>query len=246
MPSVFQYFSDDGSPMRALAIVHQEDAGPGVFADEMRERGVELDEWTLSVRGTAPPREIAEYDAVLTFGGAMHADQEDRHPWLRFEKDFLAAMLDDGMPILAVCLGSQLLAEAAGGSAKRASKPEIGWHRVEVADEADAVIGALAPRFEAFQWHSYEALPPEGAAILASSDVCTQAFRIGERAWGIQFHAEVTAADAGKWIDDLRSDEDAVRIGVDPEALRAETDEKIAGWNRIGRELCGRFLDAIA
>ena len=56
----------------------------------------------------------------------------------------------------------------------------------------------------------------------------------------------MTAADAEKWIDDYRSDEDAVRIGVDPEALRAETREKIGDWNRLGRELCGRFLDAIA
>lgn len=233
--------------MRALAVVHQADAGPGVFADEMRERGVELEEWMLSERGTGPPREIAEYDAVLTFGGAMHADQEDRHPWLRFEKDFLAAMLDDGMPLLAVCLGTQVLADAAGGEARRASKPEIGWFEVEVTDEgaSDPVIGPLAPSFSSFQWHSYEAVPPEGAAILARTPVCPQAYRIGERAWGIQFHAEVTAADVDKWIDDYRSDEDAVRIGIDPEALRAETDEKIAEWNRVGRELCGRFLEAI-
>jgi GMP synthase (glutamine-hydrolysing) len=233
--------------MRVLAIVHQPEAGPGVFADEIRDRGVALDEWILAERGTAPPVEIAEYDAVLTFGGAMHADQEDRHPWLRFEKDFLAAILDDGMPILAVCLGCQLLAEAGGGTARRASEPEIGWHEVEVteAGSADPVIGPLPPSFTAFQWHSYEAIPPEGAEVLARSPVCSQAYRIGERAWGIQFHAEVTAADASKWIADYRSDEDAVRLGVDPEALRADTDQRIADWNRLGRELCGRFLDAI-
>jgi GMP synthase (glutamine-hydrolysing) len=234
--------------VRALAIVHQPDAGPGVFADEMRERSVELDEWRLSERGAGPPREIADYDAVLTFGGAMHADQEDRHPWLRFEKDFLDAMLDDGVPLMAVCLGTQLLAEAAGGSARRASEPEIGWHDVEITEEGarDPVIGPLAPRFTGFQWHSYEALPPDGAAILARSPVCGQAYRVGERAWGIQFHAEVTAEDADRWIDDYRSDEDAVRIGVDPDALQAETREKIADWNRLGRELCGRFLDTLA
>ena len=234
--------------MRALAIVHQPDAGPGVFAAEMRDRGVQLDEWLLSERGTSPPAEIAEYDAVLAFGGAMHADQEDRHPWLRFEKDFLAAILDDGMPILAVCLGCQLLAEAAGGEVRRASQPEIGWHQVEVteAGATDPVIGPLAPGFTAFQWHSYEAIPPDAAAILARSPVCSQAYRIGERAWGIQFHAEVTAADVGRWIDDSRSDEDAVRIGVDREALRGETEERIAAWNRLGRDLCGRFLDAVS
>lgn len=233
--------------MRALAIVHQADAGPGVFADEMRERGVELHEWMVAERGTAPPLEIAEYDAVLTFGGAMHADQEQRHPWLRFEKDFLAAILDDGMPILAVCLGCQVLAEAAGGSARRAAEPEIGWHEVEVTPEgrSDPVLGPLAPGFTAFQWHSYEAVMPGEAVILARSPVCAQAYRIGELAYAIQFHAEVTPADAEKWIDEYREDEDAVRIGIDPEVLRAETGERIEDWNRLGRELCGRFLDAI-
>ncbi len=228
--------------------MHQPDAGPGVFAEEMRDRGVDLDEWALSERGAGPPLEIADYDAVLTFGGAMHADQEERHPWLRFEKDFLAAMIDDGMPVLAVCLGTQLLAEAGGGSAGRAREPEIGWFEVEVTDEGahDPVIGPLAPSFTAFQWHSYEAIPPENAAILARSPVCPQAYRIAERAWGIQFHAEVTAADAESWIDDYRSDDDAVRIGVDPDALRAETRERIGEWSRLGRELCGRFLEFVA
>jgi hypothetical protein len=89
-------------------------------------------------------------------------------------------------------------------------------------------------------------VPPAGAVILARSPVCSQAYRIGDRAWGIQFHAEVTAADAEKWIGEWREDEDAVRIGLDPEALLAETREKIAGWNRFGRKLCGRFLDAAA
>jgi GMP synthase (glutamine-hydrolysing) len=234
--------------MRALAIVHQREAGPGVFAEETRDRGVELDEWLLSERGSSPPAEIADYDAVLTFGGAMHADQEEQHPWLRFEKDFLAAMLDDRMPLLAVCLGCQLLAEAAGGKVRRASRPEIGWHEVEITEAGsdDPVIGPLAPGFTGFQWHSYEAVPPEGAAVLARSPVCSQAYRIGERAWGIQFHAEVTAANAGEWIDDSRSDEDAVRVGVDREALRAETNRRIPEWNRLGRELCGRFLEVVA
>jgi GMP synthase-like glutamine amidotransferase len=131
--------------------------------------------------------------------------------------------------------------------ARPAREPEIGWLEVEITDEgaADPVIGPLAPSFTGFQWHSYEAVPPQGAAILARSPVCAQAYRIGERAWGIQFHAEVTAGDLAHWIDDYRSDGDAVRIGIDPHALRAETEGKIADWNRLGRELCGRFLDAV-
>lgn len=202
----------------------------------------------MSRRGERPPGEIAAYDAVLTFGGRMHADEEDSHPWLRFEKDFLAAIVEDGVPILAVCLGSQLLAEAAEGSARRASHPEIGWHRVEVTEEGgrDPLLGPLAPEFTAFQWHSFEFVPPPGAAVLARSTVCAQAYRVGELAWGIQFHAEVTERDAIGWAERFEEDEKAVEMGLDPDALSAAIRERIGAWNQLGRELCGRFLDVAA
>jgi GMP synthase (glutamine-hydrolysing) len=229
--------------MRALAIVHQRDAGPGVFADAFDSQGVELEQW-YRAESDEPPSDPGDYGAVLSFGGAMHADQEDRHAWLADEKVLLGELLDSGVPLLGVCLGSQILAEAAGGKARRARAPEIGWYDVEVTPEGadDPLLGALAPRFEAFEWHSYEFdLPPE-ATPLARTDLCLQAYRIGASAWGIQFHAEVSAADAESWIDDFRSDEDAVRTGLDPEALRARTQERIGAWNELGRAFCERFL----
>jgi GMP synthase-like glutamine amidotransferase len=228
--------------VRVLSIVHQADAGPGVFAQALRELEVEHDQWLLPTGGP-PPRAPSEYDAVMVFGGAMHADQEDEHRWLREEKALLRELVERGTPLLGVCLGSQLVAEAAGGEARRAARPEIGWHEVEVTPDAadDRLLAPLAPRFTAFQWHSYEFTLPPGATPLARSDVCLQAFRRGN-VMGIQFHAEVSAQDAEAWIDDYRSDEDAVRIGVDPDALRRRTRESIAGWNETGRELCKRWL----
>ena len=106
-----------------------------------------------------------------------------------------------------------------------APEPEIGWHDVTLTAEGadDPLLAPLAPGFEAFEWHSYEFGLPAGATPLARSAACLQACRLGEAAWAIQFHAEVTAKDAEAWIDDYRSDEDAVRIGLDPDALRAET-----------------------
>jgi GMP synthase (glutamine-hydrolysing) len=208
----------------------------------MRARGIEHDVWERS-EAESPPADPAGYDAVMVFGGAMHADQEEQHPWLREEKSLLRNLLDRGVPLLGVCLGSQLLAQAAGGSARRASAPEIGWHDVELTPEGarDPVVGSLAPRFTAFQWHSYEFTLPPGATALARSDVCLQAFRLGN-AIGIQFHAEVSPGDADAWIVDYRSDEDAVRIGVDPDELRRRTDESIGAWNDAGRTLCEAFL----
>jgi GMP synthase-like glutamine amidotransferase len=231
--------------MRVLAIVHQRDAGPGVFADAIRSCGVELDTW-MRAESDSAPADPAGYDAVLIFGGAMHADQEDLHPWLRDEKELLVDLLGRGVPLLGVCLGAQLLAEAGGAVPRRASEPEIGWHEVVLTPEGakDSLLAPLAPDFEAFQWHSYEFSLPPGATPLARSDVCLQAYRIDRSAWGIQFHAEVSPADAEAWIDDYRSDEDAVRIGIDPEALRQRTRAAIGAWNAIGAGLCERFLQA--
>jgi GMP synthase (glutamine-hydrolysing) len=229
--------------MRVLTIVHQRDAGPGVFAEAIREAGGALDEWTLAER-PQPPGDPLGYDAVLVLGGAMNVDEGERHGWIAEEESLLRELLAREVPLLGLCLGGQLLAAAAGAEPRRASRPEIGWHRVEVtaAGEDDSLLGPLAPSFEAFQWHSYEFPLPAGAVPLASSEVCLQAARLGERAWALQFHPEVSRADALHWVEDYRGDPDAVRIGIDPAVLGPETGAKIGAFNDLGRNLCRRWL----
>jgi len=233
--------------MRTLAISHQRDAGPGVFADAVAAAGHELDVWHVA-ETDSPPADPRTYGAVMTFGGSMHPDQGAVYPWLDPEVRVLADLIEREVPLLGVCLGSQLLARAAGGDVRRAPEPEIGWHPVELtaAGTDDPLLGPLAPGFEAFGWHSYEVVPPAGATLLATSPVCGQAYRVGASTWGIQFHAEVSAQDAATWIDDYESDPDAVAIGVDPDALHAQTRTRISAFNQLGRELCGRFLAAAA
>ena len=230
--------------MQILAIVHQRDAGPGVFAEAIDQSGAELDSWLLPEE-PGPPGDPLGYDAVLVLGGAVHPDQGADNNWLAVEKALLRELLARGVPLLGLCLGGQLVAAAAGATPRRAARPEIGWHRVRLSDAGreDPLLAPLAPGFEAFQWHSYEFPLPPGAVALAESDVCLQACRVGAKAWAIQFHPEVSAADARAWIDDYRSDPDAIRIGIDSKALWAESEGKIAAFNQLGRELCGRWLE---
>jgi GMP synthase (glutamine-hydrolysing) len=227
-----------------LALVHERTAGPGVFAEAVRASGGELDTWWVP-GGGPPPREVQEYGAVLSFGGAMHPDQEAAHPWMTEEKALLARLVADGRrPVLGVCLGAQLLAAATGGEVRPLPRPEVGWHEVSLLGPArdDPLMAPLAPGFRALEWHSYELALPPGAVALARSSACLQAFRIGERAWGIQFHAEVTGADVEAWIDDDRTASEQARLGLEPESLRGAVRASISGWNQLGRDLCGRFL----
>lgn len=226
--------------MRALSIVHQRDAGPGVFDDSIRSRDTTLETWIPPEVETPPdPR---DFDAVLTFGGAMNAADEEA--WLDRERDVLRAAIGAGTPLLGVCLGAELVAQAAGAEVRRAGAPEIGWLEVETTDAgAEDPVLSCAPRtFEAFQWHSFEFALPEGATELARSAVCSQAFRLGST-WAVQFHPEVTLADAELWIGDYRGDPDAVAMGLDPERLRVETRKRIDGWNELGRRICAGFLE---
>jgi GMP synthase (glutamine-hydrolysing) len=219
--------------VRVLSIVHELDAGAGVFGA-----------YPTWVPGSQPPPDVRDADALMIFGGSMHVDQNDEHRWMDPEKVFIRTALDRGTPILGVCLGSQLLAEAAGAQPERMAEPEIGWYDVQItaAGAADPVIGPLAPSAELFEWHHYAAPLPPGGVELARTPACVQAFRIeGKPAWGLQFHAEVTRENLSSWLDGWNEAE-AAHTSFDPEAIRAASEERIEEQNEIGRGLAERFL----
>ncbi len=224
--------------MNVLAIIHGEEVRSGVFGEVVEERGHRLEEWSLAW-GRPPVRPVDDYGAVLVFGGAMHADQDDRHPWLREENLLLQRLLATRTPLLGVCLGAQLLAKAAHAPVGPAAEPEIGWFEVELlpAAEEDPLFEGLPKRFHAFQWHYYTYGLPAGARELARSAGCTQAFGLGELAWGIQFHAEVTRRQVDAWIESSGDE-----LPLPAAELGRQLDERMAGWNTLGRSLCDSFL----
>lgn len=226
--------------MAVLAVIHHDHARSDVFGEAVRARGLELVEWNIASKGPPPPQD--DYEAVLVFGGAMHVDQEERHPWLRLEDDLLRRLVRARVPLLGVCLGGQLVAKALGATVAPAANPEIGWYEVELTSEAedDPLFSALPKRFDAFQWHLYAFGLPAGAVPLAQNASCLQAYRAGDLAWGIQFHAEVWRETVAAWLEIARHDQNGE---VDFERLEAETAEKIERWNDLGKVLATRFVD---
>ena len=230
--------------MRVLSVVHDpaHTGGGGLFEKVVAERGDTLDRWVVA-NGEAVRGDPSLWDAVMVFGGAMHPDQDAEHPWLGREVDFIAEALSQGVPTIGVCLGAQLVARAAGAGVGPADRPEVGWFTVELSDDGarDPVVGVLPPRVDAFQWHYYTFELPDGAVQLASNANARQAYRLGDRAWAIQFHAEVERHMLDRWF--VEGEDELPKPRAE---LEAETDRLLGGWNAHGRALCGAFLDEAA
>lgn len=140
-----------------------------------------------------------EVAGAVVMGGPMNVDEVERFPGLAAEREWLAAAVERGMPVLGVCLGAQLLARALGAKV-RPGEAEIGFAPVEIADRDDPLLGALAPRAEVLHWHGDVFGLPDGAQHLASSQrTACQAFRVGN-AWGVLFHPEADLALVEAWL----------------------------------------------
>ena len=223
--------------MRVLSVTHGPSVPGGVFDDEVETAGHSLERWSVPLGATSDP--ARSYDAVMVFGGSMHPDQDARFAWLEREEEFLREALAARVPVVGICLGAQMLARAAGAKVGPADAPEIGWLDVELTTlgRADAVLGVLPPRARVFQWHHYTFGVSHDAAELARSEVCPQAFRLQQPAWGIQFHAEVTLPMIEAWAT-----EDPDDLPMPADELVATSTTEIASSNAQGRALCAAFL----
>jgi GMP synthase (glutamine-hydrolysing) len=229
--------------MRVLSVVHEpgETGGGGLFETTVERRGDELVRWVIP--DGAAPGEPSSFDAVMVFGGAMHPDQDAEHPWLPQEAAYLEETLAAGVPLLGVCLGSQMIARAAGSAIGPSVAAEVGWHAIELTEEgrSDPVLGTLPATVEAFQWHYYGWQLPTGGVLLARNDAAPQAFRLGARVWGVQFHPEVTRQMLEAWFA-----HGAAELPQPAAEMRRELDDRLGPWNTHGRTLCEAFLDHAA
>lgn len=240
---------------RALILKHVPFEGPARIAPLLEARGYTLELRELH-RGDAVPRALAAGELLVLMGGPMGVGDIDdaRWPFLRRELQLLERCIAEDAPVLGVCLGAQLLAAAAGADVQPMKDAggrrvyEIGWASLRFTDDAAsaALLAGLPRRATMLHWHGDGAALPSGARLLASTDVCeNQAFALGSRQFGLQFHCEVDAAGIEGF---LLSDAEFVRSAYGDgavERIRQDTQEYIEDFHVVGDRLLGNLIDAM-
>ena len=189
-----------------LVVVHEDHAGLGRLGDLV---GCRIDERRPD-RGDGLPTDARGHDGLVVLGGSMAAWDDEVAPWLPATRRLMAAAVEDGVPTLGICLGAQLLALATGGRVERGDAGlEVGLVPLELTAEAaaDELMGAvrqrLGGRMSVPEWHqdAITELPPGAVVLVTGARYPHQGFRLGERAWGVQYHPEVTVEDWQDWMD---------------------------------------------
>ncbi|KAA3639294.1 MAG: type 1 glutamine amidotransferase [Armatimonadetes bacterium] len=222
--------------MRILVLENDPVVPPGRLATEAATAGHEI----VMVRLHQGDRidDAGHYDAIVVLGGGMGSYEEDAYPFLVDEKQFLVEAVDRGVPVLGLCLGSQLLADALGGRVYLADTPEVQLCRAEIEVEDDPVAMALGST-DALLFHRDTFVLPPGATVLAKTTDFIHAFRIGSGV-GVQAHPEVTRDTALAWIDSPESADIVEGAGVDRAELRA----RVAGAEEALSDLATSFFSA--
>ena len=189
------------SRMRVLHIQNEVTDPCVLFTEELEAKGMEV-ATVHAYAGERLPDTLDGYDGMVAGGGLVDTHQAEEHPWMQQEMRLIAEAVDRSVPFIGLCLGAQLLTEATGGEVYRCEPHEIGWTPVELAPAAagDPLFGGLPESFLAMQWHFYACRVPEDGAELMRNPVCTQALRVGEAAWGTQFHIEVNRTSLETWL----------------------------------------------
>jgi GMP synthase-like glutamine amidotransferase len=233
--------------MRALVIQHVAVEGPGVLEPLLRQHGWQLETVALYA-GAQLPEQPQSYQAILVLGGPMGVDDEVAYPFLRTEHHFLQQAIAQEVPLLGICLGSQLLAKALGARVYRNPCKEIGWYTVELspATRTDPLFTGVASPLQVFQWHGDAFDLPSGATALASSPLCThQAFRYGKQVYGVLFHLEVTPETIRTWLATFTEELVSVRSYIDPERILADMPRYLEAYRQSSTQVWTNLMERL-
>jgi GMP synthase (glutamine-hydrolysing) len=186
-----------------------------------------------------------QYLGLVVMGGPMNVDEVEKHPFLGDDMRWIRQTIEAGMPLLGICLGSQLLAKACGARVYPGPVKEIGWYPLElsVAAAEDRLFAGCGRTSTVFQWHGDTFDLPPGAIHLAQSALYrNQAFRIGPSAYGLQFHIEMTAEMIEDWLSESGNCGELASLDyIDPELIRQKTAHELPGLQTLADKVLGRF-----
>lgn len=185
-----------------------------------------------------------DFDWLIVMGGPMNIHEHAAYPWLVAEKQLIRSAIEAGKVVLGICLGSQLIADQLGGAVTPNGESEIGWFDVSLnaAGRASPLLTDWPESFTTFHWHGDTFAIPPGATHLMSSQACAhQGFVSGTRVIGLQFHPEITAADARVWFEHERPT--PARYVQTPEFILADVG-RFAANNRLMLQLLDRLASA--
>ena len=237
-------------PRRALVLAHEPQGTSALVGERLAQRGFDVHEHVVTPdldrpNDPVPFPDFADYDVVVPMGSIRSLTNTDEiDEWIFDELDRVRAAHEQGMPMLGVCFGAQLLAAALGGSVERAPVTEIGWY--EIRDPDASLNGARNPLGPGpwFQWHHDRFTPPPDAEILAVNDNAVQLFRLG-RCVGTQFHPEVTYAHVESFLTGSDA-QDLAEHGVSSTELLASLRHHEDRNARQCAALVDWFLDDVA
>jgi GMP synthase-like glutamine amidotransferase len=228
--------------MKPLLCLRQQANVPlGIIEGVLSEKKVEwryADCWT----GADLP-DLTDVSGLIVLGGTMNADEVAEFPHLVHVKEVMREAVATGKPLLGICLGVQLLSRALGGDVYAAPIKETGFLEVEAVGK-DPLFDPFGPRSRVFQFHEDTCTLPEGAELLfTSDDIAVQAFKAGERAYGAQFHFEVTTTEITSWCDATPDLETS--WGTSKQGLLDQAHRYLEQQQRTGREVARRFIDLL-
>jgi GMP synthase-like glutamine amidotransferase len=236
--------------MKFLVIKHVIVEGLGIFEQFCHQAGVTVDTVELEKGDKFPS--LDGYSALWVMGGPMNAGDIDAYPWLAEEKALIRhAVSDRNLPYMGVCLGAQLLADALDGAVGFMLTPEVGLLPITLTEAGcnHPLMLGLPQTYQVLQWHGQEVTRlPAGATVLASSSQCqVQAFAIGERAFGLQFHSEVTEVTVGDWvkIPAYQADLEAVLGATGCDDLQLAVAAQLPTMNQEAKLVFDNFLKIV-
>jgi GMP synthase (glutamine-hydrolysing) len=183
-----------------LVIEHAHDTPLGSLGHMMDERDIRYD--VVNVEDDPIP-DAADYQAIIALGGPQHVGDYERYPYFSREEELIRAAISTDVPYLGICLGGQLLAHALGGDVGPHRVPELGFSEVQLTNEGkkDPLFARLPNHQMIFLWHLDSfALPPGGVLLASNKYTRNQAFRYGQRAYGLQYHIELTSELFSMWL----------------------------------------------